>query len=304
MDFKKIRKVLVLILFVFFVFQQGNFSGNPLRIISLAPVLTDELYLLNVPDKLIGCTVYCKAEDRIERVGTVMEVNLEKIMSLKPDYVLASNLTDVNAVKKLAEVGVNVVVFPLAKNYEELCGNFLKLGKIAEREKEAKEIISDSKKKVDLLKTKVRGTRKTSVFVQLGSKPLFALTGDMFGNDFIEFANGINITKGLKSGLYSREELLKNDPCVILISDMGITGEEEKKEWEKYSMLQAVKNKKIFIIDSYALCSPTPVTFPETLKFIAELLHPEIKTLNPKLKKTTPPIPSFLKRGQGELKSK
>jgi len=62
------------------------------RIISLGPVLTEEICLLNVSDKIAGCTIYCKTNNikkNVERVGTVMEVNIEKIVSLKPDIVLA-----------------------------------------------------------------------------------------------------------------------------------------------------------------------------------------------------------------------
>ena len=75
----------------------------PKRIISLGPSLTKELYLLGVEDRLIGCTVYAPecAKDK-EKVGTVIDINLEKIIKLKPDLVLATSLTNPKRVEKLS----------------------------------------------------------------------------------------------------------------------------------------------------------------------------------------------------------
>ena len=269
------KKLLIIGIVYLFCFCKTGFAYE--RIISLAPALTDEICLLNVPEKLVGCTVYCKPygiAEEIERVGTIIEINIEKIVSLKPDLVLASNLTDAKAVAKLKSLGINTVSWPLVKNYEELCKKFLELGKLVGKKDEAEKIVKDSKEKVGMIRKKVKKGLKTTVFVELGSKPLFALTSNSFGNDFIKFAGGVNIAGDLKIGYYSREEVFKNDPDVIIISDMGIAGHEEKKAWEQHKVLKAVKNKRVHVIDAYALCSPTPVSFVDTLEKIVKLLNP------------------------------
>ncbi|MBU0896637.1 MAG: cobalamide ABC transporter substrate-binding protein, partial [Candidatus Omnitrophica bacterium] len=59
-------------------------TNHPQRIISLGPSITEQLYLLEAQDKLIGCTIYCRSPQEAEskeKVGTVVEVNLEKIVS-------------------------------------------------------------------------------------------------------------------------------------------------------------------------------------------------------------------------------
>ncbi|MDD5772698.1 MAG: helical backbone metal receptor [bacterium] len=270
------KKLLIIGIVYIFCFCKTGFAYE--RIISLGPVLTEEICLLNASAKLIGCTVYCKTdniEKKVERVGTVIEVNIEKIVSLEPDLVLATNLTDVKAVAKLKSLGINVLKFPLAKDYNDLCEKFLELGELVGKKKEAEQIIKDSKDKVELIRNKIKKGQKTTVFVELGSKPLFALASDSFGNDFIEFAGGVNIARGLKIGYYSREEVFKNDPDVIIIADMGISSEEEKKAWEEHKVLKAVKNKRVHIFDAYALCSPTPVTFIDTLEKIVKILQHE-----------------------------
>ncbi|MFH1288157.1 MAG: ABC transporter substrate-binding protein [bacterium] len=267
-------KYLLIIIF-FLCFCKTSFAYE--RIISLGPATTEALFLLGAGDRLVGCTVYCQnpvEAKKKEKIGTVIEVNIEKVVSLKPDLVLATSLTDVQSAAKLKSLGINVITFSLAKNYLELCDNFLKLGELAGKKEEAKKIVEDSKNKVESIRKKFKNSQKTTVFVELGSKPLFALTKDSFGNDFIEFAGGINIVKDLKVGFYSREEVLKNNPDVIIVADMGIAGEEEKKVWEGYKVLRASRNKRIHVFDAYALCSPTPVSFVGTLEEMVKILQP------------------------------
>lgn len=115
------------------------------------------------------------------------------------------------------------------------------------------------------------------MFIQIGSKPLFVATGNTFINDFIVFAGARNIAGDATSGLYSREEVLKRNPEVILIVTMGISGEQEKTVWEKYRTVDAVRNKRIYFIDSAKVCSPTPIGFAETLEEIVLMLHPELE---------------------------
>ena len=250
----------------------------PQRIISLGPAITEELYILGVEANLIGCTVYCQrpAEaKKKEKVGTAIEVNLEKVIGLRPDLVLATSLTNPEAKEKLRNLGIKVIAFPTAKSFSGICEQFLELGKIVGKEKEAEEIISMVKIKVSLIKEKIKGLPNQRVFVQIGAKPLHTATKDSFVNDFIEFAGGINVAYNSKSGLYSREKALSDNPDVIIIVTMGIAGEKEKQTWAKYEALKATRNNRIYIVDSYKLCSPTPVSFVEGLEEVANILHPE-----------------------------
>jgi iron complex transport system substrate-binding protein len=116
---------------------------------------------------------------------------------------------------------------------------------------------------------------KVKVFVQVGVKPLFSVNKDSFINDLIERAGGINIAKFTEKGFFSCEEVLRQNPDVILITAMGLDDKAEKQSWLKYKNLNAVKNNRIFIIDSYKLCSPTPLKFVDVLDEIAVILHPE-----------------------------
>ncbi|MFH1394556.1 MAG: helical backbone metal receptor [Candidatus Omnitrophota bacterium] len=272
------------VLFIVFVtlFSLNTFAQAegecPQRIISLGPALTEDLYILGEEDRIVGCTVYCDrplAAKQKEKVSTVREVNLEKVVALRSDLVLATSLTNVKAIEKLRKLKVKVITFPSAKSFIEICGQFLRLSEIVGKKAEAERIISQVEEEVNYIKKSVENSVKPKVFVQVGAKPLVTVKGDSFVNDFVEFAGGINIAKNLKSAVYSREKVLQDNPDVIIIVTMGINGREEKKAWQRFGTLNAVKNDRIYIMDSDAVASPTPLIFAETLKRIVKILHPE-----------------------------
>jgi len=262
-----------------FPLEESDLQQNRLRVISLAPSLTESTFLLGAGDNLKGCTTYCikpKAAGSKEKIGTLIDFNLEKIVTLKPDIVLGMEFSDRRTIEKLRYLGIRVELFPSPKNFEHLCQSFLRLGTILNRQRKAQEIVDNARKNVAAIRAKVRDEKKIRIFWQLGAKPLFTATKGYFTNDYIEFAGGINIAADARSGIYSREEVLKKNPEVIIIVTMGITAKEEKETWKTYSTIDAVKNNRIYILNSYTYCSPTPRGFVQGLKELTTLLHPSI----------------------------
>lgn len=268
---------LVLLIFIFNAAFLAFGAEYPQRIISLGPSITEQIYLLGAEEQLAGCTVYCQQPEPAknkEKIGTVIEVNVEKIVSLRPDLVIATPLSSRAAMEKLRRVGIATAEFASPRSFQELCRQFLALGRITGREQTARDIIQQAGERVAAIKGKVALMPKPQVFIQVGARPLVTANRDSFINDFIESAGGINIAKDAQTGLYSREEVLTKNPDVIIIVTMGIAGEAEREMWKKYAAVKAVKDDRIYIIDSDELCSPTPVSFGQTLEKLADILHP------------------------------
>ena len=275
-------KVWFLAVFVFLGVNSSTHAEDnfPQRIISLGPSLTRELYLLGVEDRLVGNTIYCGQPpdaQKKEKVGTVTKLNLEKIMTLKPDLVLTTPLTNHEQVEKLKNLGIRVTTFSAARSFSQICDQFLELGRIVGKEKEAGKIVQKAKLKVSSIQQRIKGLQEPKVLAQIGAKPLWVATKDSFINDFIKLAGGANIGPSGKSGLYSREKVLEQNPDIIIIVTMGIVGEKERKIWRKYKTLNAVKNDRIHIVDSYKVCSPTAVSFVEVLEEIVGLIHVKVE---------------------------
>ena len=276
-----LRRLWLLAMTQLIIFATPLFGyGYPERIISLGAAVTEELYLLGAGEHIAGNTIYCNRPEEAkkkEKVGTVININLEKIVSLKPDLVFATSLTNRQQVQKLKELKINVVEMPAERNFENICVNFLKVAESIGKYPEAEKLVNEIKAKVNSIQAKTRGLPKPKVMVQIGANPLFVATQEYFIHDFIRMAGGINIAKDALTGQYSREEVLKQNPDIILIATMGMTGEQEKIAWKKYSSINAVKNGRIYIIDSDKFCSVTPVSFVEALQEVIKILHPECK---------------------------
>jgi iron complex transport system substrate-binding protein len=250
----------------------------PDKIISLGPLATERLYLLGAGDNVIGNTVYCEkpvAAKAVQKIGTVTQVNIEEIVALKPDLVIATGLTRDLQISKLKQFGFRIEIFKTQGDFEDFCNEFIKIGSYVCMEDKAKEIISDVKKKVDKAISHTSSLPVKSVFFQLGMDPLFTVISNTFLHDMIIFAGGSNIASQEGTGIYSREKVLEADPDVIILTGMGMKGESVKKTWYNYKTLKAVQHDAVFIVDSFAFCSPTPVTFVTSLYEMIGLLHPD-----------------------------
>ena len=248
-------------------------SPLPQRIVSLVPNITEDLYLLGAQDRIVGVTSYCQrppeAQNK-ERVGAVVEVNVEKVLSLRPDLVIASPLTDQKQIEKFRDLGMRVEIFQAPRDFDGLCAGFLEIARLVGREGE---IIKYAQGELAQIKEKVKGLPRPKVFVQIGEKPLVAAGGDSFIDDFVAFAGGVNIAHEVKTSVYSREEVVKKNPDIILIAKMGMVGEREEKQWATYTTIRAVQTDQIHTVDPYRFCSPTPLSFVESVRELVRLFH-------------------------------
>jgi ABC-type Fe3+-hydroxamate transport system substrate-binding protein len=250
--------------------------STPRRIISLVPNITEELFDLGAQDHLVGVTTYCQRPPEAqtkERVGTVLEVNVEKIISLRPDLVIASPLTDHKQLQKLQAVGIRVEVFPPPRDFQALCVGFLQLARLVEKQEQARAIIHQAEGELAIIKERAKGLPKPRVFVQIGERPLVAAGGDSFIDDFVTFAGGVNIARGVKTSVYSREEVVRKNPDIIIIAKMGLAGKQEKAAWVKYKTIRAVQTERLYTVDPYRFCSPTPLSFVEQVRELVRLFH-------------------------------
>ena len=252
------------------------------RIISLGPLNTENVYLLGAQENLIANTVYCvkpPAAKEKEKIGTLLQANIEKIVSFQPDLVLATSLTRPRQIAKLERLGIEVVQFAQPASFDDICEQFIKLGRLLGREERARTIVDDARRTVENIHQKTADQPKKKVFLQVGTRPLFSSVGNSFTNDYIVLGGGQNIAHGNLQGVYSREKVVAQNPDLIIVAIMGsegVSGEKEKQKWTRYSSINAVKNDNIHIVDPNLVCSPSPQTFVTALRAITTLIHPEV----------------------------
>lgn len=242
------------------------------RLISLAPSFTKQIYLLGAENKLVANTNYCTIPEGAKqkpKIGNLLQLNIEKIVSFKPDLILTTSMSKPKQLENLRRFNIEVVTFPSPHSFTDLCSDFLKLAEFCSELEKGQEIINQAKKNLMEITDKTKAfLNKKKVFVQIGAKPLFAVIPGTYINEMIEQAGCVNTVKTRKSGIYSREKVLEENPDVIFISEMGMISEKEKSTWYKYSGINAAKNKMIFVLKSENILSPTPLDYVEGVKEI------------------------------------
>ncbi len=270
-----LRIILVVFILTISIF---GFSQNVKKIISLAPSITENIYLLGAQDKLVGCTSYCTqaVADGKEIIGTTIEVNVEKIFALQPDLVLTMELTKSQDLEAMKKLGLNVELILTPKTFEEICDQTIQIGKLIGFEESAQKVIQETEQIVNDIKQKsAQLPNKQKIFFQIGASPIFTVLQNTFMDEFILLNNAENIANGMTRGTMTRESVLVKNPDVIIVATMGGFGEEEQKTWKSYTGLAAAKNDKIFLIDSEIACSPTPDNFAKTLSSVYQFLSQE-----------------------------
>ena len=268
---------------VFFT-SQAVAAGQsiPRRVISLSPIITETIYLVGAQDLLIANTNYCNSPPPAqfkEKIGSVTRMNVEKIIRLQPDLVIASALTSQKQLMILEKQSIAVFRAENPKTFEQMCDMTLTIGEKLGRTSQAKEIVGQAEQMANHIMDLTQNLDKPRVFLQIGLKPLHSANKDMFINEYIRYAGGINIAENESSGIYSREKVLAENPQVILIATMGSSkkaGELEKQRWMAFKSMDAVQANRVYVLDPELICSPTPITFVEGLKVLAPLLHPHL----------------------------
>lgn len=258
--------------------------NDGLRIISLAQSVTQELIELGVEDQIVGATSYCSiAKDRKDLVvGSATEVNLEKILILKPDIVFATGLTKSNTIEALKKNGIEVYLISKLNSFEKICKEMLVIGEKVNQKQKAIDIVEAAKLKIAELKKRIpaqanpkenASEKQNTVFFQLGTQPLFSVIPNTFMNEFITMADCENIAHDLSHGSITREAVLTRNPDVIFVVTMGVVGTDEQDVWKKYPELNAVKNDKIFVIDADLACTPSVGSFVQSLEIVIDSIY-------------------------------
>ncbi|MCP4653179.1 MAG: ABC transporter substrate-binding protein [Candidatus Omnitrophica bacterium] len=243
------------------------------KIVSLGPFITESIYDLGAEEQLIANTIYCNRPDQAkdkDKIGTMLAINIEKIVSLSPSVIIATSLTPNTTITRLKNLGFSVVQLPEAKSFNELCQQFIQVGGIVGKKREAVRIIEKVQKQVGQLKKQITN-KSPLVFVQIGIRPLFTVNQDSFINDLVEFAGGKNIAKHSGSGIYSKEEVIRCNPNIVIAAIMGFSADDISQYWQRCS-IDAVEKKQIYILDSDLICSPSPITFVTALEKLIGIL--------------------------------
>lgn len=249
-------------------------TEEPEKIISLGPNITEMIFALGAGDKLAGRTTYCdypKEAEAVDTVGTLRKPDIEKIISLEPDIVVASTHFSQESEEQLTDLGIQVLVLYEEHDVTGVYTMVETLGMVVNANKEAASLTAGMKDTIEKTKEAVAGREAPSVYyvVGYGENGDYSAGGDTFVHQLITLAGGDNIAKDVSGWSYSLESLLEADPDIVIV---GLGEKEGFSEAENYKELSAVKKGQVFEIDRNLL-DRQGVRNAEGVKALADIFY-------------------------------
>lgn len=200
-----------------------NASNDELRIVTLAPNMTELVYALGSQENLVGRSSSCMYPEEclsVPSVGDMWKPDIETIISLNPSIVLASSLTDDASIDALKKAGVNAVKINYDQRLEGTYYLIEEVGNLIGKTSEAAQLAESVKTRIENVRTKASSVKEKKSVVYIiswGDWGDYAATGDTFIGDVIEAAGAENAAKEASFWAISKELLLNEDPDIIVL---------------------------------------------------------------------------------------
>ncbi|MFZ2265993.1 MAG: cobalamin-binding protein [Azonexus sp.] len=246
------------------------------RIVTLAPHSAESLYAAGAGATLVGTVDYSDyppAAKKVPRVGGYSRLDLEAIVALKPDLVIAWQSGNAAVqVDKLRALGLTV--FMTQPNLmADVARQLEQLGKLAGTEPAANAAATAFRQRLEGLRKANAGKPAVRVFYQIWKNPLTTVGGQQIITDAMHLCGGEN-----PFGHFSRmaptvslEAVLEADPEAIVATGMGDGRPDWLGDWDKWPRMTAVKRGNLFHINPDIMQRHTPRILDGAEKLCAHL---------------------------------
>jgi iron complex transport system substrate-binding protein len=265
-------------------------SKSNLRIISLAPSITEIVCELGATDKLVGRSRYCLYPPEITRipeVGGYLDPSIEAILMLRADLIIMTSENS-RLAETLIDLGLHIEMVS-HNSLEEVLNSIPKIATFLNLPAAGRILESQLREQINCVKKYTENLPKPRVALIVGRNPdpgppagIYAIAQGSWLNDLLNFAGGQNVFSESSVALpaLSAESFIVYDPQFIIeihASTQSMPGSAESllEDWQNLQLLQAVKNNKVKILSGSELVIPGP-RITKALQKLASVIHPEI----------------------------
>ncbi|MBI4296087.1 MAG: ABC transporter substrate-binding protein [Chloroflexi bacterium] len=257
----------------------------PQRIVSLAPSNTEILFALGLGDKVVGVTPYDnfppEAKQK-ESVGGYSTPDIEKVVALKPDLIVATSTHEKKVIPELERRNIPIIALS-PRSVPEILEGITLLGKVTGADSEARKLVNSMQgriNKVSKLTSQIAPAERTRVFYVLWHDPLRTAGKDTFHDTLINLAGGVNIFGDVdRYGLVNLETVLDRNPQVILADTGHGSGGDAPFRWamdeSRLKGTDALKKSLVFKIDADIVNRPGP-RIVDAMEAMLQLIHPDL----------------------------
>jgi iron complex transport system substrate-binding protein len=252
-----------------------------MRIVSLAPSLTETVYALGLQDRLVGDTDYCDyppEAQKKQKVGGAINPSLEEIAHLRPDVVLVTrHLNTLDTVHSLDALGIpSYATDP--RNVDEIVASAKRLGDVLGAAEAGAALAEDLQRRLDVLRQKIGALPPRRVLFVVWTDPLISIGKDTFIADALRRAGAVSIIDSKQDWpQVNLEEVAHLQPEVLVFADSHSETTAQHLDVlatrPAWRILNAVRDRDFAVI-SEAVNRPAP-RIVSAIEELAEKLHPE-----------------------------
>jgi iron complex transport system substrate-binding protein len=224
------------------------------RIISLAPHNTENLFSAGAGHKIVGVVEYSDYPPQaleIQSVGSYIQFNLELIVSLEPDLIVAwQNGNNRESLERLESLGFTVY-YSEPRTFQDILDNIVELAQLAGTADKMAPGVNDFAGEIRSLQQQYENKSGLDVFYQVWTDPLMTLNGDHFITRVLDLCGADNLFADLPiiAPRVSIESVIEANPDVI-VTGMVDGLKPDMSLWDDWQTIKAVHNKSYIFVDS------------------------------------------------------
>ena len=257
-------------------------AAAPSRIVSLTPAATETLFAIGAGPgtvaKVEDITPYPPDADSLPVVATFQGVDVEKIVSLRADLVIAGGLgfTPPASVTQLRSLGIPVIVL-YAESVADALAGIEAIGAATGHAEEASSLTAAMQAEFDRLAALTQGLPKPLTFYEIdATSDIYTVPAGSLYEELLRMAGADPITTDASYQI-SLEKLITANPAVILLGDGGYTTPADVVARPNWSAIKAVVDKAIYPVNDTLITRPGP-RLVDGLRALINTLHPEVQT--------------------------
>jgi len=248
--------------------------GSGARVVSLMPSFADDLYAIGAGRQVVAVSAYTDvpAAKGLPRVADAASVDAEAIVAMRPSLVIGIP-AQARLVEPLKQAHIAVVLLP-DYSFASIFANLRTIGALTGRSHAANALVARLRRETARLHARTRAfIRQPSVFVVLGSGPIWTAGAGSYIGTLIELAGGTNAAKDLAAayGQYSAETLLRRQPDVLVTDTQ--THLDAVLDREPWRSLRAVQFHRVYAVDPKLIERPGP-QYNDGLRWLVDRLAP------------------------------
>jgi len=254
-------------------------AAASMRIVSLAPSVTETLFALGAGPEVVGVSQYCDYPPQVRelpRVGSFLTPNLEAIIALRPTLVVGLELSsDVRQIRALNSMGYPVLLVS-DDSLQEIENSIEKVGARIDRQDDAQRLVAQIQSQIAAVQQRLAHVKPLSALMLVGHQPIVAVGPGTYLDELMRIARAENIAAaaGEQWPHLSMEFIIAMRPEVILDGAMGSDPASSNDFWQRYPTIPAVRDHRVYGYAEDPMLHAGP-RVGQSLEIIARKIHPE-----------------------------